>query len=129
MIINGKDIGFELTIESIDNISKMCPDGEYAKLTELYKGKTTAENYRTDFKIAKVLNEAHENHKYFIASRNGSNDYKKILLTDDDLEFMDLSELNTMENEIMQAMKTGKSTSVESQPIKSSGKKASTVNK
>mgnify|MGYP000928649172 FL=1 len=129
MIINGKEIGFELTIQSIDNISKMCPDGEYAKLAELYKGNTTAEKYRIDFKIAKVLNEAHESHNAFNALKNGNNNYKKVLLTDDDLEYMNLSELNVMEEEIMQAMETGKSTSVEAQPIKSSGKKASAVNK
>lgn len=129
MIINGKEIGFELTIQSIDNISKMCPDGEYNKLSELYKGKTTAENYRIDFKIAKAMNEAHENHIAYEARKNGINNYKKVILTDDDFDFMNLSELNVMENAILQTMRTGKSTSVETQPVKSSGKKASAVNK
>lgn len=122
MKIRGKDRGFELNVQSHDEIEQICEDQDFANFGKLFEGNTQGKNIRMDMQIACILNKGFEDHKAF--DHPG---YIPEYLTMDDMKFMTLAEVQKLEEELLKAVATGEATTVETEepkPEKGTGKKS-----
>lgn len=111
MKINGREINFELNVQSHEEICAFCPGEDLARMAELYK--TGSKNtVAADIKIAIALNRGYEDHKHF-----DDPSYSPQYLTEEDFRFFSYSKVPELERELSAAMTAGMAETVETDPV------------
>lgn len=117
MVIKGRERGLEFNVQSHEEISKLCPDNDMAKMGDLYK--STFDSVNNTIKIAIALNRGYEDHR---AYDNPS--YKPEYLTEEDFRFFSMTDIHKLGEEVTACMKEGEKTEIELEPVKQSSKNA-----
>lgn len=123
MIINGKERKFGLTIEASEKIAELCENKDFSNLASLFNGKTFNESIRNTIKLAIIMDNAYQDQKAYYDS-----EYTVDYLTEDDFKHLNINEINRLTEGLMEAINEGTSTSVETEPVKSTGKKTEDLN-
>ena len=121
MVIRGIERGFELNVQSHAEIEKLCEGEDFSNFMKLFKGKTQGENVQLDMQIACILNKGFEDHKAFDDPK-----YSPNYLTMDDMRFMTITDVQKLEQELINAIMADSETTVHGEPpkpSKGSGKK------
>ena len=113
MEIRGLERGFELNVQSHAEIEKLCENGDFNNFMKLFDGKTQGENIQLDMQIACILNKGYEDHKAYEDPK-----YSPVYLTLEDMKFMKLTDVQKLEQELIQAILSGNETTVEGEPPK-----------
>ena len=111
MLINGKQRDFLFSIGAYSKISRICPDNNILRLSEVLSD-GNADLIPNFMKIAVILNEQSERAKKF----NGES-YNEPL-TIEELEMMTFTEFPKLTAEIMSALAKGQRTEVETESSK-----------
>lgn len=122
MKIRGKERGFELNVQSHDEIEQICEGKDFANFGKLFEGITQGEMIRMDQRIAIILNKGFEDHRAF--DHPG---YAPEYLTEEDMKFLTLKEIQELEAELLLCVSTGQATTVDAEepkPEKGTGKKS-----
>ena len=118
MIINGRDRQFELTVQAHSEISKLCPNEDFAKIDKLFSTSSALGNENL-MRIAIIMNKAYEDHRNFEDPA-----HEPEYLTADDFKYMLFPEFTKLEVLLMKTMQIGTSVEVVGEPPKSKGKNA-----
>ena len=116
MKINGKDYGLEFNIQAHEEIAKLCPGQDIARMEELYN-KGSAESLRADIAIACALSRGYEDHKHF-----EDPDYVQDYLTEEHFRFLPFHMIPEIEKELTRVMAEDGAQTVETEPVKPSSK-------
>lgn len=116
MKINGTDYGLEFNVQAHEEVAKLCPGQDIARLEELYN-RGSAESLRADIAIACALSRGYEDHRHF-----EDPDYVQNYLTEEDFRFLPFYMITEIEKEITRVMAEGSGQTVEAEPVKSSSK-------
>jgi hypothetical protein len=108
MEINGREINFELNVQSHEEICAICPDGDLARMGELYANPGTRKAVEANIKIAIALNRGYEDHKHF-----DDPNYSPRYLTEEDFRFYPYYKMPELEKELSAAMTAGMKETVE----------------
>lgn len=113
MLIHGKERKFLLTIGAFANISKMCPGGDFRKITEMLNG--------NDFgsKIEFLAAMAHEMNKaYEVAQKFEDGKHVVDIASVDELQTLSFDQFARLQSEIELAVNEGMRTEVETEAKK-----------
>lgn len=113
MIIRGKERGFELNVQSHAEIEKLCENEDFNNFTKLFDGKTQGENIQLDMRIACILNKGYEDRKAY-----EDPNYSPVYLTLEDMQFMKITDVQKLEQELSKVIIAGNETTVEGEPPK-----------
>lgn len=115
MIINGKERGFELTVQSHEEIARQLPGNDIATLQEMYRS-GSLQSIDTDIMVAIAMNRSYEDHKHYIDP-----EYDPDYLTKEDFRFFGYHQFGELDAELGAAMNAGNEREVLTEEIK--GKK------
>ena len=107
MEINGREIKFLRTVKATADIARLCPNGDIARLPELFSGEY-ASSVETGAKLIHFLNEGYEMHKHF-----EDRSYKPNVLEVDEILYLDLSTYNDLLSSAMKGLNNGAETTIE----------------
>ena len=117
MELNGRDVKFKFTIWASIQISKMCPEGKQENIEKLFEG--------SDEEIIKNVNDfmLTLNKAYIDAEKYANPDFNEEPLTEKELLMMDRTAYNKLQDEAIAAYYGDTKREIETEPIKSKGKK------
>lgn len=116
MKINGKEYGLEFNVQAHEEVAKLCPGQDIARMEELYNHGSNR-SLQADIAIAIALNRGYEDHRHF-----EDPDYVQDYLTEEDFRFLPFYMITEVEKEITRVMAEGSGQTVEAEPVKSSTK-------
>lgn len=108
MEIHGRECGFMLTVGASVEISKLCPNGDMARIGEMFDGTNYAEMMDFVIKFAVALNKGYEENK--AVNEDG---YTERVLTEKELRALPPSALMDIQREAMAAFTRTAEPSVE----------------
>ena len=115
MNIRGRERRFLLTVRGRDEIAKLCPNQDIKEIGQAMQMATT-----TDFmqKIMLIMSRDYEDHmKYHDQS------YDPDYLTENDLAMLTMEEFRQLDEEVSNAFLSGMGITVETEDVKTKGKK------
>lgn len=112
VIVNGKERGFALTIGASVEISDLCPQGDLARLGEVF-AQSYGKQIRTTAKIIAAMSKGYENQKHY-----ENPNYEPDALTVDEILTLDTATFQALTHEVMERFKIDQTTTVEVEPKK-----------
>lgn len=115
MVINGKEHGFLLTIGASAEISKICPQGDLARLGEVFN-RSYAEQISATAKLVEAMSRGYENQR-----RYEDPSYEPDVLTADEIMTLDTATFQALTHEVMQKFGADQKPTVEVEESKKKG--------
>lgn len=116
MQINGHDYTFEFLTGAYDDIAKLCPGEDINNLGKLMTDSKSFSNY---VHMAVILSKWSEKHKKYL-----NPEYEPHYLTEDDCNFLSVTETMELAKAVNAAIEKGFGTLVKAEPAKAKGKNA-----
>lgn len=116
MKLHGREIGFLRTVKTTSELSKLCPDEDFARIEELFNGKVHIV-LETGAKIIHFLNEGYEMNKYF-----NEPDYEPKVLTVEEIMYLPDDKYNGLLKEAFESLNKGAETTIELEESKKNKK-------
>ena len=113
MIIHGKDIHMAMTVGASAAVGELCPDGELAKIGELFE-RPFAEQITVIAKVMAALVKGYEDKTYY--ETNG--EHKRISFPVEEILSLSQEELLELEKEMFSAINNGAKTKVKTEAKK-----------
>ena len=113
MIIHGKERGFLCTVEAVEEISKICRDGNIENLLEVFEEGTVTDKINKIIDLVCALNKGYEKNKAF--EEPG---YTSDIITKEELKAVPIKMMTEIQNEALEAISFGVSATVETEPEK-----------
>lgn len=119
MKIHGKEIGLRFTCGASAKISKLCPNGDIGRMNELFADSSNIEKMMEVIgTMAVALNEGYElNRKYEVEG------YEPNPITFEEVMTINIDELATLQEEIIDVMTADAKGEIEIEPPKGAKKK------
>lgn len=112
MVINGKERGFLLTIGASAEISDLCPQGDLARLNEVFD-QPYAKQIRATAKLIAAMSRGYENQK-----RYEDPSYEPDALTVDEILALDTATFQELTHAAMEQFRADQKPTVEVEPGK-----------
>ncbi len=120
MKIKNKDYKFLYTVKASIEIAKKLPGHSISQISEVFKKGDQIESMELISHMAVCMNEAYLRYE---AYSNGTEFNPDDVLKKEDIEFLTMAEEQALENEIVQAYTNGNKTEIETEEVKTKGKK------
>lgn len=113
MVIHGKERKFLCTVEAVEEISSICKDGNIENLMELFEEGTVTDKIGKIIDLVCALNKGYEKAKKF--EEPG---YTPDIITKEELKAIPIKMMTEIQNEALEAISFGLSSTVETEPEK-----------
>lgn len=117
MKLKEQEYKFELNIQSQNEITEICPDGDFSRIQEVLGGNNITKSMNAIIQIACALNRGYEDHRKY-----DDDSYEVNYLTEDKCKFLTMKEVMELSQEVIDSMNSDAQTSIEAEEMKSKKK-------
>lgn len=118
MKVNGKERGFKLTVGASSKIAEICPGKDIKNIGELFNSSNTAQMINIIAFVCSALSEGYE-----ISKKFSTPGYEPDVLSQEEIFSLGISELSTLQDEMMSTIERDMNQEVITEPVPAKGKK------